>query len=82
MHVGQSYELHISDGDPAGRTPHGFSGIPALGIPAKSLQAGGAAAIVTFTPTAGQTGSFFFACNQPSCGSGHSNMVGTLQVMP
>ena len=82
MHVGQSYELHISDGDPAGRTPHGFSGIPGLGISAKSLQAGGAAAIVTFTPQANQTGTFFFACNQPSCGSGHSNMVGSLQVMP
>jgi heme/copper-type cytochrome/quinol oxidase subunit 2 len=82
MHVGQPYELHISDGDPAGRTPHGFSGIPGLGISAKSLQAGGSAVIVTFTPQANQTGTFFFACNQPSCGSGHSNMVGSIQVMP
>jgi hypothetical protein len=82
MHVGQSYELHISDGDPVGRPVHGFSGIPGLGISAKSLQPGGAPAIVMFTPRAGQTGTFFFACNQPSCGSGHSNMVGSIQVMP
>src|SRR5262249_46677156 len=82
MHVGQPYELHISDGDPVGRPLHGFSGVPGLGISAKSLQAGGAAAIVMFTPTAGQTGTFFFSCNQPSCGSGHSNMVGSLQVIP
>jgi heme/copper-type cytochrome/quinol oxidase subunit 2 len=82
MHVGQSYELHISDGDPAGRTPHGFSGIPGLGISAKSLQAGGSPSVVMFTPSAGQTGTFFFSCNQPSCGSGHSNMIASIQVMP
>jgi hypothetical protein len=82
MHVGQSYEVHISDGDPAGRTPHGFSGIPGLGISARSLQAGGSPVVVMFTPQANQTGTFFFACNQPSCGSGHSNMVGSLEVMP
>jgi heme/copper-type cytochrome/quinol oxidase subunit 2 len=81
MHVGQTYELHISDGDPSGRTPHGFSGIPSLGISARSLQSGSAPVIVMFTPRSGQTGNFFFSCNQPSCGSGHSDMVGTIQIM-
>ena len=81
MHVGQTYELHISDGDPSGRTPHGFSGIPSLGISARALQAGSSPVVVTFTPRSGQTGNFFFSCNQPSCGSGHSDMVGSIQIM-
>ena len=82
MHVGQTYELHISDGDPLGRAAHGFGGIPELGIGAQALQAGGAARVVTFTPTASQTGFFAFSCNQPSCGTGHNQMLGTIQVMP
>lgn len=82
MHVGQTYELHISDGDPRGTVPHGFGGVPGLGLPARLLQAGGPAVIVTFTPNAGQTGTFLFACDQPSCGTGHSNMLASIQVMP
>jgi PKD repeat protein len=82
MHVGQTYELHISDGDPIGRAAHGFGGVPGLGIPARALQAGGAATIITFTPGANQTGTFLFSCDQPSCGSGHSDMLGAIQVTP
>jgi hypothetical protein len=82
MHVGQTYELRISDGDPVGRAAHGFGGIPQLGIAAQALQAGKAPTVITFTPTASQTGLFAFSCNQPSCGSGHSEMLGTLQIMP
>jgi PKD repeat protein len=82
MRVGQTYQLHISDGDPIGRAAHGFGGVPGLGIPARALQAGGAPVIVTFTPSASQTGVFVFSCDQPSCGSGHSNMIGAIQVMP
>ena len=36
--------------------------------------------ILTFTPGADQTGQFFFSCDVPSCGSGHSNMIGTIRV--
>jgi heme/copper-type cytochrome/quinol oxidase subunit 2 len=82
MHVGQTYELRISDGDPIGRSAHGFGGIPELGIAAQALQAGRAPTVVMFTPTASQTGLFAFSCNQTSCGSGHSEMLGTLQIMP
>jgi heme/copper-type cytochrome/quinol oxidase subunit 2 len=82
MHVGQTYELRISDGDPVGSVPHGFGGIPSLGIAAQGLQAGRAPTVVTFTPTASQTGLFAFSCNQSTCGSGHSRMLGTLQIMP
>jgi hypothetical protein len=82
MRVGQTYELRISDGDPSGRVPHGFGGIPELGIAAQPLQAGAAPRVVTFTPTASQTGLFAFSCNQPSCGSGHSQMLATIQIMP
>lgn len=82
MHVGQTYELHISDGDRAGTAPHGFGGIPELGISGQSLQAGGPAKIVTFTPTASQAGQHFFSCDQPSCGIGHSGMLATIQIQP
>jgi heme/copper-type cytochrome/quinol oxidase subunit 2 len=80
MRVGQAYELHISDGDRAGTAAHGFGGVPGLGIPGRALQAGGAPMILTITPGADQTGQFFFSCDVPSCGSGHSNMLGTIRV--
>ena len=80
--VGQTYQLQIRDGDPPGTIAHGFSGIPSLGLSAQSLTAGGPARTVTFTPTSGQLGSHFFSCNQSSCGSGHSSMLGAIQVMP
>ena len=80
MRVGQAYELRIKDGDPIGRAAHGFGGVPGLGIPGRALQAGGATMVLTFTPNAGQTGLFGFSCDVPSCGSGHSNMLGTIRV--
>jgi PKD repeat protein len=80
MRVGQAYELHIKDGDRAGTAAHGFGGVPGLGIPGRSLQAGGAALILTVPPGADQTGQFFFSCDVPSCGSGHSNMLGSIRV--
>ena len=81
MQVGKTYELHISDGDRVGLPAHGFGGVPGLGIPARTLQPGAPATVVTFTPGSGQTGTFPFACNQPSCGFGHSNMLGTIRVV-
>ena len=80
--VGQTYQLQIRDGDPPGTIAHGFGGIPSLGLSAQSLTAGGPARTVTFTPTSGQVGSHFFSCDQSSCGSGHSSMLGAIQVMP
>ena len=82
MRVGQTYELRIGDGDPVGRAAHGFGGIPELGISAQALQAGRPPTVVTFTPTSSQTGVFVFSCNLSSCGSGHSEMLGTIQIMP
>jgi heme/copper-type cytochrome/quinol oxidase subunit 2 len=81
MKVGQTYEIHLSDGDPAGRGDHGFGGVPALGLNARSLSPGRAPLIFTFAPTASQIGVHGFACNMPSCGSGHGNMVATLQIV-
>jgi heme/copper-type cytochrome/quinol oxidase subunit 2 len=80
MHVGQTYELHISDGDPIGRAAHGFGGVPGLGISARALQPGAAPVIIRFTPGPGQTGTFLFSCDMPSCGSGHSNMIASIEV--
>jgi hypothetical protein len=81
MHVGQTYELRISDGDRAGTPAHGFGGVPGLGIPARALSAGAPATVLTFTPSAGQIGTFLFACDMPICGVGHSNMLGTIRVV-
>jgi heme/copper-type cytochrome/quinol oxidase subunit 2 len=82
MHVGQTYELHVRSGDPAGRAAHGFGGIPGLALPAKALQPGSPDAIFLVTPTAAQMGTFGFACNMPSCGGGHSSMIASIQVVP
>ena len=82
LKVGQTCQLQIRDGDRAGTFPHGFGGIPDLGIPAQSLTAGGAARTVTFTPDASQVGTHFFSCDQPSCGSGHGNMIASIKVNP
>lgn len=81
MHVGQTYRLVITDGDSDGAA-HGFGGVAALGISAVPLRVGGTPMTVTFTPTSSQIGSHFFACDQPSCGSGHGDMIATIQIMP
>jgi heme/copper-type cytochrome/quinol oxidase subunit 2 len=79
--VGKSYQLQISDGDRAGTTAHGFSGIPSLGLSALSLTAGGPPKTLTLKPTAGQIGTAFFSCSESNCGTGHDNMLGTIQVV-
>ena len=81
VRVGQTYQLQIRDGDRAGTTAHGFSGIPSLGLPALALTAGGAAKTVTFTPNASQVGDAFFSCSESGCGTGHDNMLGTVRVV-
>jgi len=81
--VGQTYQLQVRDGDPAGTFPHGFSGIPSLGISAFSPLTAGSQTprIATFTPTSGQLGTHFFSCDQSSCGTGHDNMLGAIMVV-
>lgn len=82
LKVGQTCQLQIRDGDRAGTIAHGFGGVASLGIPAESLTAGGAARTITFTPNSSQIGTHFFSCDQPSCGTGHGNMIGTIKVNP
>jgi hypothetical protein len=81
--VGQTYQLQVRDGDRAGTTAHGFSGIPSLGLSALSLTAGGPAKTLTFTPDASKLGQSFFSCSESSCGTGsqHDNMLGTILVV-
>ncbi len=79
--VGQTYQFQIRDGDPPGTNAHGFSGIASLGIPGVTLTAGGSAKTVTFTPNSSQLGNNFFSCDQPTCGTGHGGMVGTIDVV-
>jgi heme/copper-type cytochrome/quinol oxidase subunit 2 len=82
--VGQTYQLQIRDGDRAGTTAHGFSGVPSLGLAAVSLTAGGTAKTLTFTPNASQTGQHFFSCSESNCGpaSDHDGMLATIRVNP
>jgi hypothetical protein len=80
--VGQTYQLQIRDSDPNGTLPHGFSGIPSLGLSGQSpLTPGGSAKIATFTPNSNQLGQHFFSCDQSSCGTGHDNMLGTIRIV-
>lgn len=80
MHVGTTYTIQISDVDRAGSNPHGFSGIPALGLSGATLNAGGSAITRTFTPSAGQIGFYAFSCSEDTCGDGHDGMLATLEV--
>ena len=82
MHVGQTYQLQISDGDNPIGSAHAFGGIPQLGINGQSLANNPPSSpfVVNFTPTGSQTGNFLFACANSGCGSGHSSMVGSIQV--
>jgi hypothetical protein len=84
MHVGQAYELHVSDGDVPIGSAHNFGGIPGLGLSGGSLASNPPASplILMVTPSSNQMGNFFFACNNSGCGSGHSDMVGTVTVVP
>jgi hypothetical protein len=82
MRVGQTYELHISDVDPAGNEPHRFSGFPSLGISGSDfLPPSGSATIIRFTPTAAQVGStHLFSCSNSACGIGHNTMLGNIEI--
>jgi PKD repeat protein len=80
--VGTTYELRISDSDPSRADPHGFSGIPALGLSGADLTPSGTPPTVfvtrTFTPS--QTGNFSFNCSNTGCGIGHDDMIGRIVV--
>ena len=81
MRVGQSYQVRITNTDPAGEDEHGFSGIPALGMSGAVLFPG-QTVTRTVMPTAGQVGIYPFDCSESGCGSGHDNMLATIQVVP
>jgi hypothetical protein len=73
--------LLISSGDPPGTPDHGFNGVSTLGLaPISHLVAGAPPIAEDFTPTAGQVGSYAYACSRESCGSGHGNMLGIITV--
>jgi hypothetical protein len=89
VNVGQQTTLVFSSSDGT----HGFSGIPALGIPGTNTisagdpsdpYGGGTNPVtyhVTFTAPASARGqAFAFKCTQTTCGPGHDTMVGLLHV--
>jgi heme/copper-type cytochrome/quinol oxidase subunit 2 len=87
--AGNPTTLHFTSSD----VTHGFSGIPQLGINGTNVispgsydpYGGGGQPVeytVTFTAPASARGqSFPFSCTaNPTCGSGHATMLGTLRV--
>jgi PKD repeat protein len=83
LQVGTTYTIQITDIDPAGRNSHGFSGVPELGLAGGKLTAGGGSILTrTFTPTSSQVGFHAFSCSESTCGDGHDNMLGTIQIVP
>jgi len=81
LHVGTAYTIQITDTDHSGTNPHGFSGIPALGLAGGTLTPGGGSPMVrTLTPTTSQIGFYAFSCSESTCGTGHDNMLGTIQI--
>lgn len=81
LHVGQEYRLNLCALDNGAGGGHGFSGVPQIGLGAHSgIVSGNCVMSEIVTPTAGQVGSYPFSCTTV-CGSGHSSMAGTLQVV-
>jgi PKD repeat protein len=83
--VGVTYQLRISDSDPARTDAHGFSGIPALGLSGADLTPSNNPPTVfvtrTFTPTSAQVGTHAFSCSNSGCGIGHDGMIGRIIVV-
>lgn len=79
LRVGQAYELHVFNDAPADAPSHTFSGIPGLGISGAIIAPSGAETVQTFTPST--TGNFPFLCTDSSCGVGHANMLGSIQIV-
>jgi hypothetical protein len=76
MQAGQVYELRMRTLD----VTHGFPGVPELDLQSAALMPGSAEIVQIVRPTAGQVGTYFFACDI-DCGSGHG-FQGSIQVLP
>ena len=80
VNVGDVVTINISvpssDGSSVG---HGF--IMDTWVPTSILIPRGSTKSVTFTPTAPGTYGFVCAQNSPTCGSGHSSMIGSMTVL-
>jgi PKD repeat protein len=80
LQVGHSYTLTLHANDNGMGNGHGFSGVLALGIPARSgILPGNDFTTPVITPASAQVGNYPFACTTV-CGGGHSGMAGTLTV--
>jgi heme/copper-type cytochrome/quinol oxidase subunit 2 len=80
LQVGQPYEIRIYNDAPPESSSHTFSGNADLGLSGAVLDPGAPAVVQRFTP--GAAGVYPFLCTDSSCGTGHANMTGVIQVEP
>ena len=80
LKVGQTYEIHIFNNGPPDASSHTFSGNADLGLSGAVLDPGAPDVVQTFMPHA--VGAYPFLCTDSSCGTGHANMTGLIQVEP
>ena len=74
LQTGRTYRITFHAAD----VEHGISGIPQLGIAARTVSPG-ADDVVTLTPALSQVGHYNFACTRV-CGAGHGGMHGEIEV--
>jgi len=79
LQVGQPYEIRLYNDAPPDSSSHTFSGNADLGLSGVVLDPGSPAVVQKFTPQA--AGLYPFLCTDSSCGTGHSNMTGVIQVV-
>ena len=86
LHVGQTYELHISR---APGSDHAFSGLQNGTTFAEAFGCGPAnlvgPAVCRFTPISADVGNYFYFCTNALCGTGHSDPAmqnGVLTIAP
>lgn len=79
LQVGQPYEIRVYNDAPPDSSSHTFSGNADLGLSGAVLDPGSPAVVQRFTPQT--AGLYPFLCTDSSCGSGHGNMTGLIQVV-
>jgi PKD repeat protein len=83
LHVGQSYVITWTT-PAAEATTHGMGGLAVIGINPCDQITAALPCVRSFTPTAGQTGVWSYACTNIACGTvgQHNGMTATLTIAP
>lgn len=83
LRVGQAYLITWTT-PAAEATAHGMGGLEALGIAPCAFITAALPCTRAFTPSAGQTGTWSYACTNSACGTvaEHAGMTGTISIAP